>query len=211
MRVLLLNLNSETNDLVNGALAGQGYDITIESGLTVDEGLALSPEVLVTEASPTDLSCCGMITQLKARSDTRTSVKILMVVRGGALERARALDLGADDVITFPFEAIEFAARVRTQFRERQPEEDLKTMLKYAVQREQMADIAVESLSGGAVSKHRGHSGGRVYRVFDGAQPQGNAATPVGDCAAEQRAGFARSTFATHGAGAQFAGCEREN
>jgi DNA-binding response OmpR family regulator len=155
MRVLLLNLNSETNDLVNNALAGQGYDITTESGLTVDEVLALSAEVLVTEASPTDLSCCGMITQLKARSDTRTSVKILMVVRGGALERARALDLGADDVITFPFEAIEFAARVRTQFRERQPEEDLKTMLKYAVQREQMADIAVESLSGGAVNKHR--------------------------------------------------------
>jgi len=48
VRVLLLNLNSETNDLVNGALAGQGYDITIESGLTVDEVLALSPEVLVT-------------------------------------------------------------------------------------------------------------------------------------------------------------------
>jgi S1-C subfamily serine protease len=155
MRVLLLNLNPETNDLVHSALVGQGYEITSESGLTVDEVLALSPEVLITEASPTDLSCCGMITQLKARSDTRASVKVVMVVRGGALERARALDLGADDVITFPFEAIEFAARVRTQFRERQPEEDLKTMLKYAVQREQMADIAVESLSGGAVSKHR--------------------------------------------------------
>jgi S1-C subfamily serine protease len=155
MRVLLLNLNSETNQLVNNALAGQGYELAMESELTVDEVLALSPEVLVTEASPTDLSCCGMITQLKARSDTRTSIKIVMVVRGGALERARALDLGADDVITFPFEAVEFAARVRTQFRERQPEEDLKTMLKYAVQREQMADIAVESLSGGAVGKHR--------------------------------------------------------
>ncbi len=155
MRVLLLNLNSESNDLVKSALAGQGYEIETESGLTVDEVLALSPEVLITEASPTDLSCCGMISQLKAQSDTRSSVKIVMVVRGGALERARALDLGADDVITFPFEAVEFAARVRTQFRERQPEEDLKTMLKYAVQREQMADIAVESLSGGAVTKHR--------------------------------------------------------
>lgn len=155
MRVLLLNLTAETNDLANSALAGQGYDITTESGLTVDEVLALSPEVLVTEASPTDLSCCGLISQLKARSDTRASVKILMVVRGGALERARALDLGTDDVISFPFERVEFAARVRTQFRERQPEEDLKTMLKYAVKREQMADIAVESLSGGAVSKHR--------------------------------------------------------
>jgi S1-C subfamily serine protease len=155
MRVLLLNLNPETNDLVHSALVGQGYEIASELGLTVDEVLALSPEVLITEASPTDLSCCGMIGQLKARSDTRASMKVMMVVRGGALERARALDLGADDVITFPFEAIEFAARVRTQFRERQPEEDLKTMLKYAVQREQMADIAVESLSGGAVSKHR--------------------------------------------------------
>src|SRR6202051_273173 len=155
MRVLLLELNSETNELVKSALAGQGYEITTESELTVDEVLSLSPEVLITEASPTDLSCCGMISQLKARSDTRASVRILMVVRGGALERARALDLGADDVITFPFDAVEFAARVRTQFRERQPEEDLKTMLKYAVQREQMADIAVESLSGGAVTKHR--------------------------------------------------------
>ena len=155
MRVLLLNLYPETSDLVNGALAGQGYEIATESGVTVDEVLALSPEVIITEASPSDLSCCGMITQLKSRSDTRASVKIVMVVRGGALERARALDLGADDVITFPFEAVELGARVRTQFRERQPEEDLKTMLKYAVQREQMADIAVESLSGGAITKHR--------------------------------------------------------
>src|ERR1700732_3778702 len=155
MRVLLLNLNSETNELVNGALAGQGYEIATESGLTVDDVLALSPEVVITEASPTDLSCCGMISQLKAQSDTRAAVKIVMVVRGGALERARALDLGADDVMTFLFEAVEFAARVRTQFRERQPEEDLKTMLKYALQREQMADIAAESLSGGGGSKHR--------------------------------------------------------
>jgi S1-C subfamily serine protease len=155
MRVLLLNLNPESNDLVKSALAGQGYEIATESGLTVDEVLALSSEVLITEASPTDLSCCGMISQLKAQSDTRASIKILMVVRGGALERARALDLGADDVITFPFDPVEFAARVRTQFRERQPEQDLKTMLKYAVQREQMADIAVESLSGGTVRTHR--------------------------------------------------------
>lgn len=134
---------------------GQGYTVTTESGLTVDEVMALSPEVLVTEATPSDLSCCGMITQLKAQSDTRNSVRILMVVRGGALERARALDLGADDVITFPFESVEFAARVRTQFRERQPQEDLKTMLKYAVQREQLADLAVESLGGPTASKYR--------------------------------------------------------
>ena len=154
MRLLLLNLGAASLEAVNTALAGQGYEITRESGLTVEEILALSPEVLVTEATPSDLSCCGLITQLKSQPDTQPSLKVVMIVHGGALERARALDLGTDDVISFPFDATEFAARIRTQFRERQPEEELKTMLKYAVQREHFADIAVESLSRD-VSKRR--------------------------------------------------------
>ena len=155
MRILTLNLNTDAREAVERALAGQGYEITKESGLTVEEVLALSPEVLVTEATPSDLSCCGLITQIKARPETDSSLKIVMIVQGGALERARALDLGTDDVISFPFDAVEFAARIRTQFRERRPEEELKTMLKYAVQREHYADIAVESLSGQTLGKRR--------------------------------------------------------
>src|SRR5205807_1352063 len=79
---------------------------------------ALGPELLVTEATPSDLSCCGIITQIKSRQETK-AIRVLMIVQGGALERARALDLGADDVISSPFDAIEFAAKIRTQFRER--------------------------------------------------------------------------------------------
>ncbi len=154
MRVLFLNLSAESLGEASKALSGQGYEIATEDGLTVEQVLVLSPEVLVTEGTPSDLDCCGLITQLKSRPDARP-LKILMVVRGGALERARALDLGADDVISFPFDAVEFAARIRTQFRERQPEEDLKTMLKYAVQRENLADLAVESLSSEGVNKRR--------------------------------------------------------
>ncbi len=148
MRVLLLNLGVDSLDAANKALAGQGYDVATDQGLTVDHVLSLSPEVLVTEATPSDLSCCGLITQLKSRPETESPLKIVMIVKGGALERARALDLGADDVISFPFEPVEFAARIRTQFRERKPQEELKTMLEYAVQREHYADIAVESLNG---------------------------------------------------------------
>jgi S1-C subfamily serine protease len=148
MRLLLLNLGVDSLEAANKALAGQGYEVATESGLTVDHVLALSPEVLITEATPSDLSCCGLVTQLKSRPETESPLKIVMLVKGGALERARALDLGADDVISFPFEPVEFAARIRTQFRERKPQEELKTMLQYAVQREHYADIAVESLSG---------------------------------------------------------------
>jgi S1-C subfamily serine protease/DNA-binding response OmpR family regulator len=147
MRILILNLRPESLDATTRALSGQGYEIFTESGLTVEQVLALSPEVLVTEATPSDLSCCGLVTQLKSRPETESPLQIVIIVEGDALERARALDLGADDAISLPFEPVEFAAIVRSQFRERKPQEELKTMLKYAVQRERFADIAVESLN----------------------------------------------------------------
>src|SRR5713226_4567350 len=154
MRILLLNLNTDSASEVNTALAGQGYEIASETGLDVEHIELMAPELLITEATPSDLSCCGIITQIKSREQTK-SIRVLVVVQGGALERARALDLGADDVISSPFEPLEFAARVRTQFRERQPEEDLRGKLKQAQEKEQLAELAVETLSGGAVTRKR--------------------------------------------------------
>ncbi|MGH9733878.1 MAG: trypsin-like peptidase domain-containing protein [Candidatus Acidiferrales bacterium] len=154
MRILAVNLTEGTLDAVNQALAGQGYDIVADSRLTVTEVLALSPEVLITEAIPSDLTCCGMIAQLRARPETQALLKIVMVVRGGALERARALDLWVNDVISFPFEPIEFAARIRAQFRDRQPEEELQNKLIDVVQKEKYAEVA-ESLAEQAVTRRR--------------------------------------------------------
>jgi S1-C subfamily serine protease/CheY-like chemotaxis protein len=155
MRILLLDLGVESTQAVQQALAGQGYDITTDRGLTVDAILALAPEVLVTEATPSDLSCCDVISQIKAGPDPLT-LKIVTIVHGGALERARALELRADDVISFPFDPVEFAARIRHQFRERQPEVELETKLKDALQREHLAETAVEALSNGATATRRG-------------------------------------------------------
>ena len=154
MRILLLNLNADSASEVNTALAGQGYEIASETGLDVEHIELMAPELLITEATPSDLSCCGIITQIKSREQTK-SIRVLMVVQGGALERARALDLGADDVISAPFETLEFAAKVRTQFRERQPELELRSKLKQAEEKEHLAGIAVETLSGGAVTRKR--------------------------------------------------------
>ncbi len=141
MRILLVNLAMESVQEVARALSGQGYEITADRNLTVEEMLTLSPEVIVTEVTPSDLGNCGLISQIKARSDPRTS-KAVLIVHGGALERARALDLGPDDVVSFPFEPSEFAAKIRTQFREMQPELELEAKL-------------VEALGGGTNSKRR--------------------------------------------------------
>ena len=65
MRILLLNLDQGSTQEVAQALSGQGYEITTGRGLSVDEILVLSPGVLITEATPSDLSCCGLISQIR--------------------------------------------------------------------------------------------------------------------------------------------------
>ena len=154
MRLLLLNLSPQSSDSLNAGLAGQGFEVLQQHTLDVEQVEALHAEVLVTEASPADLTCCGLIVQLKARETTK-SIRILMLVEGGALERARALDLGADDVMSSPFDPAEFGARIRAQFRDRAPAEELRAKLKEAEQREHLAEIAVDTLSGGVVTKKR--------------------------------------------------------
>src|SRR5580704_2709696 len=154
MRILLLNLTAGSLLEANNALAGQGYEVSAEIGLTIDQVLALSPEVLVTEACAGDLDCSGLVSSLKARPDVK-ALKIILIVPGGANDRAHALNLGADDAVSLPLDGTEFAARIRTQFRERQSTLEMQTMLKYATQRENIADLAVESLNEDIVSKRR--------------------------------------------------------
>ncbi|HVB87313.1 MAG TPA: trypsin-like peptidase domain-containing protein [Candidatus Dormibacteraeota bacterium] len=132
MRILMVDVSEEAASAVKQALLGQGYEIETQHGINVDQVLAFSPDVVITEAMPSDLSCCGLIAQLRTRPIAETALKIVMIVSGGALERARALDLGVDDVISFPFDPTELAARIRTQIRELQPEEELQAKLKYA-------------------------------------------------------------------------------
>lgn len=154
MRILLLNLGTESTQTVRQALSGQGYDVDSDGGLTVDTILARSPDLLITEATPSDLSCCGLISQIKASSDLRAP-KIVMIVHGDALERARGLDLGADDVVSFPFEPLEFGAKIRTQFRQRQPELKLDAELKDALEREHKAESTAENLISKVMSRRR--------------------------------------------------------
>jgi S1-C subfamily serine protease len=154
MRILLLNLGTESTQAVEHTLSGQGYDIAAERSLTIDQILGRSPELLITEATPSNLSCCGLISQVKASSGL-PYLKIIMIVHGDALERARGLDLGADDVVSFPFEPLEFGAKIRTQLRQNQPELKFEAELKDALEREHLVESTAENLISKVVSRRR--------------------------------------------------------
>ncbi len=195
MRILLLNLGTESTQAVEQALSGQGYDMASDQSLSVDKILARSPDLLIMEATPSDLSCCGLISQIKASSDLR-ALKIVTIVYGDALERARGLDLGADDVVSFPFEPMEFAAKIRTQLRQRQPELKLEAELKDALEREHMAESTAENLINKVMSRRRfwvlsiglrsqrGHPlGGGHNGYLEPTKSQGYAPTQSRSCA----------------------------
>jgi len=111
-----------------------------------------------------------------------------MIVHGGAL-KGRAD--WVDDVISFPFEPLEFAARIRTQFRERQPELELEAKLKDALQKEHLAETAVEAWGGGTTAKRAigyccdSHSGSTRNVVSTGTPK--DTLQLKGGCAAERR------------------------
>ncbi len=87
--------------------------------------LQRQPDLILLQTDVRTLDCCGLLAQLKG-NETTASVKIILLAEGGALERSHALDLGADDVLSIPFEPSELFARIRAQLREKAPDDRLR-------------------------------------------------------------------------------------
>jgi DNA-binding response OmpR family regulator len=120
-RVLLLNLSCSAAQEEMQSLEGEGYVLFTARNLGVDQIISFQAQVLIAEATPSDLSCCHLINQIKSVS-SRSIPKILLIVYGCAVERSRALELGADDVVSAPIEPVEFSALIKAQIQTKQSE-----------------------------------------------------------------------------------------
>lgn len=101
-----------------------GCSVSSESA-NVRTVLEQKPDLILLQTDVRTLDCCGLLTLLKGNDDT-SPVKIILLAEGGALERSRALDLGADDVLSIPFEPAELFARIRAELREKAPDDRLR-------------------------------------------------------------------------------------
>ena len=117
-RVLIVEDEAHVRRLLRAALQRAGHDVA-EAG-TAREGLSLldiyKPDTVLLDLGLPDRDGLEMIPLIKSRSDAT-----LMVVsaREDVAEKVAALDLGADDYLTKPFDTEELLARVRTALRHR--------------------------------------------------------------------------------------------
>ena len=107
-------------------LRSAGYDAS--PAPTQDEGFTIvqnsSVDLLVLSADLSDLRCCNALAEIKGMAAT-ASTRVILMTRGGGVERARGLDLGADDVLSPQWEPAELLARVRVQLRDKHVYEKL--------------------------------------------------------------------------------------
>ena len=103
-------------------------------------------DLLLLSADLADVQCCDALAEVKGNAAT-AGTRVILLVRGGAAERARGLELGADEVLSLPWDPVELLARVRTQLREKRVLDDLREKTRIADQGREMAQTAFETLA----------------------------------------------------------------
>src|SRR5712671_7316340 len=124
-KILVVDTDPNLREHAAQILTEAGYQVSAEFAVTSKRVLAFMPDVIVLGANPPLLDCCDLLADVKGSEQTR-HIRVVMLASGGPAERVRGLDLGADDVLSVPFEDRELLARVRAQLREKRPEDELR-------------------------------------------------------------------------------------
>ena len=128
-KAFVVEVDASSREHVAKILTDAGYQVSSQIAATLKMVLASMPDVIVMGASPPDLDCCDLLSDIK-RSEQARHIRVIMLAEGGTAERIRGLDLGADDVLSVPFDDRELLARVRAQLREKRPEDELRATLR---------------------------------------------------------------------------------
>src|SRR6201984_1664970 len=144
-KIILFRVAQDLSASLVLELSRAGYDVATPESADVRTVLQQQPDLILLQTDVRTLDCCGLLTQLKGNEAT-APVKIILLAEGGPLERSRALDLGADDVLSIPCEPAELFARIRAQLREKAPDDRLRLEVLDAKRKELEAEAALAAV-----------------------------------------------------------------
>ena len=167
-RESILIVGSDANSLrtLEELLRSAGYEVAVSQSQS--EGFRFvqdaGVDLLVLSADIADIQCCDALAEVKGNSST-VDTRVVLLTRGGGIERARGLELGADEVLSAPWEPAELLARVRFQLRGKHAIEELREKTRIADQGREMAQTAFQALAVTEKMTRDAFSLGRALRI----------------------------------------------
>jgi DNA-binding response OmpR family regulator/S1-C subfamily serine protease len=117
-KLLVVESDDALREQIVTVLRDAGYEVSTDSQRGMPAVVAFDPDVVVLGAYPPQLDCCDLLSEIKGSEQTH-HIRVVMLSPGGSAERTRGLDLGADDVLSLPFDSHELLSRLRSQLRDK--------------------------------------------------------------------------------------------
>jgi len=146
--ILIVDSDSASRRALEELVRSAGYELAVSSSQA--EGFKFVRDVgidlLLLSADLADIQCCDALTEIKGNAAT-AGTRVILLIQGGGAERARGLDLSADEVLTLPWDPAELLARIRVQLREKQAFDELREKTRIADEGREVAQIAFQALA----------------------------------------------------------------
>jgi DNA-binding response OmpR family regulator/S1-C subfamily serine protease len=149
--IVVIEADAETRELLRVVLESGGYDVHVFAA--EQEGLEAArqtgTDVLLLDAASDGVTAPHARNTIAAMRGTAQTqyVRVILLTGASADERGAGLDLGADDAISRPFDAVELLARVRAQLRMRRADSQLLDRMRIAEEGQQIAHTAFDALA----------------------------------------------------------------
>jgi S1-C subfamily serine protease/DNA-binding NarL/FixJ family response regulator len=130
-KLLVVESNDDLRERIVTVLSDAGYQVSTDYEEGMKSVLAFGPGAVILGANPPQLDCCDLLSEIKSSERTQ-NIRVVMLSPGGSGERTRGMDLGADDVLSVPFDPHELLSRVRLQLRGKHQADELQERLHLA-------------------------------------------------------------------------------
>ena len=130
-KVLVVESDEGLREHIVTVLTDAGYEVSTDCQAGMKTVVAFNPDTVVLGADPPQLDCCDLLSEIKGSEQTR-NIRVVILSPGGAAERTRGLDLGADDALSLPFDSHELLSRVRSQLRNKSIADEFRERLRLA-------------------------------------------------------------------------------
>ena len=149
-KIVIVETDPSSRDALLATLEGGGYQASaFASAREGLEAVRAGADLLILDGASSAADTLSVHETLAAvRGSASTErVRVVLLVGSDAKERVGALDLGADDAVSRPWDPSELLARVRTQIRARRADRQLLEKAAIAEEGQKIAHTAFDALA----------------------------------------------------------------